>query len=77
MRAYGPGIEPNGVVIGEPANFTVEVFSAGKGDVDVSVEDPDGNTVPVRIIVYDIIILKNRVIPFRIIQTSLRIFHEL
>ncbi|OAD53470.1 Filamin-C [Eufriesea mexicana] len=47
VRAYGPGIESNGPVIGVPANFTVETFSAGKGDVDVIVEDPDGNTVPV------------------------------
>lgn len=49
VRAYGPGIEPTGPVIGAPANFTVETFSAGKGDVDVIVEDPEGNRIPVRI----------------------------
>ncbi|XP_061930039.1 filamin-A isoform X2 [Apis cerana] len=47
VRAYGPGIEPTGPVIGAPANFTVETFSAGKGDVDVIVEDPEGNRIPV------------------------------
>lgn len=32
VRAYGPGIEPVGPVVGAPANFTVETFSAGKGN---------------------------------------------
>lgn len=31
VRAYGPGIEAIGPVVGAPANFTVETFSAGKG----------------------------------------------
>lgn len=31
VRCYGPGIEPVGPVVGAPANFTVETFSAGKG----------------------------------------------
>ncbi|XP_015175448.1 PREDICTED: filamin-A isoform X4 [Polistes dominula] len=46
VRAYGPGIESVGPVVGVPANFTVETFSAGKGNVEVFVEDPKGNTVP-------------------------------
>ncbi|XP_035726883.1 filamin-A-like isoform X5 [Vespa mandarinia] len=46
VRAYGPGIESVGPVVGVPANFTVETFSAGKGNVEVSVEDPKGNTIP-------------------------------
>lgn len=44
---YGPGIEPTGPVVGAPANFTVETFSAGKGDVDVVVENPNGLREPV------------------------------
>ncbi|XP_053682434.1 filamin-A isoform X2 [Sabethes cyaneus] len=43
VRAYGPGIEPTGPVVGAPANFTVETFSAGKGTVDVAVINPNGN----------------------------------
>lgn len=31
VRCYGPGIEPTGPIVGAPANFTVETFSAGKG----------------------------------------------
>ncbi|XP_046746702.1 filamin-A isoform X4 [Diprion similis] len=46
VRAYGPGIEPTGPVVGAPANFTVETFSAGKGNVDVIVEDPKGAKIP-------------------------------
>uniref|UniRef100_W8AXR0 Filamin-A n=2 Tax=Ceratitis capitata TaxID=7213 RepID=W8AXR0_CERCA len=42
VRAYGPGIEPIGPVVGAPANFTVETFSAGKGPVDVDIVSPSG-----------------------------------
>uniref|UniRef100_A0A336KFR7 CSON010271 protein n=1 Tax=Culicoides sonorensis TaxID=179676 RepID=A0A336KFR7_CULSO len=47
VRAYGPGIEPTGPVVGAPANFTVETFSAGKGKVDVVVLNPHGAPEPV------------------------------
>ncbi|XP_034239661.1 filamin-A isoform X3 [Thrips palmi] len=46
VRAYGPGIEPTGPVVGAPANFTVETFSAGKGKVEVTVEGPNGQPIP-------------------------------
>lgn len=49
MRVYGPGIEPTGPVVGAPANFTVETFSAGKGQVDVVVENPKGQKEPVEV----------------------------
>ncbi|XP_033178951.1 filamin-A isoform X3 [Bombus impatiens] len=49
VRAYGPGIEPSGVVIGAPTNFTIETLSAGKGDVEVIVEDFQGMKLPVDI----------------------------
>ncbi|CAG0912726.1 unnamed protein product [Notodromas monacha] len=47
VRAYGPGIEPTGVVVGAPANFTVETFSAGRGNVEITVENPQGQKEPV------------------------------
>lgn len=31
VRVYGPGVERDGNIVGAPANFTVETFSAGKG----------------------------------------------
>ncbi|KAJ8682417.1 hypothetical protein QAD02_018209 [Eretmocerus hayati] len=49
VRAYGPGIEPTGPITGAPANFTVETFSAGKGNVEVTVDDPTGLRLPVDI----------------------------
>ncbi|CAH0562197.1 unnamed protein product [Brassicogethes aeneus] len=47
VRVYGPGVEPTGPVVGAAANFTVETFSAGKGQVDVVVENPKGQKEPV------------------------------
>ncbi|XP_035708450.1 filamin-A isoform X3 [Folsomia candida] len=49
VRAYGPGIEPTGQLVGGAANFTVETFSAGKGDVTVIVDGPRGEKLPVDI----------------------------
>ncbi|XP_077459894.1 filamin-B-like [Stigmatopora argus] len=42
-RAYGPGIEPTGNQVSRPANFTVDTFSAGQGQVTVYLEHPDGS----------------------------------
>jgi len=47
VRVYGPGIEPNGLSVGDKTNFTVETFSAGKGTVDVRIENSKGKTEPV------------------------------
>ncbi|KAK4872119.1 hypothetical protein RN001_016243 [Aquatica leii] len=49
VRVYGPGIEPVGPVVGAPANFTVETFSAGKGQVEVFVENASGQQEPVEV----------------------------
>ncbi|XP_072402896.1 filamin-A isoform X1 [Diabrotica undecimpunctata] len=46
VRVYGPGIEPTGPVVGAPAIFTVETFSAGRADVEVIVENPRGQREP-------------------------------
>lgn len=68
VRVYGPGIEPTGPSVGAKTNFTVETFSAGKGTVNVVVENPKGKAEPVRmrptrynIVCYDVmtIILNN------------------
>ena len=41
VRAYGPGLEPTGVVAKAPANFTVETFGAGDGELTVAVKGPN------------------------------------
>ncbi|XP_050062888.1 filamin-A isoform X2 [Aphis gossypii] len=50
VRVYGPGIEPSGPVVGAKTNFTVETFSAGKGTVNVTVENPKGKAEPVDLV---------------------------
>ncbi|XP_053530109.1 filamin-B isoform X2 [Ictalurus punctatus] len=47
-RAYGPGIEPVGNRVMQPAMFTVDTFSAGQGQVMVYVEDPEGRREEVK-----------------------------
>uniref|UniRef100_A0A672H3R9 Filamin C, gamma a (actin binding protein 280) n=1 Tax=Salarias fasciatus TaxID=181472 RepID=A0A672H3R9_SALFA len=42
-KAYGPGIEPHGNKVLQPAVFTVETLEAGSGEVLVYVEDPEGH----------------------------------
>ena len=36
------GIEPAGNNVGAPARFTVETFSAGRGEVEITVLNPKG-----------------------------------
>lgn len=40
VRAYGPGLQENGVKIGDPGNFTVDASQAGVGVADVTVDGP-------------------------------------
>ena len=41
------GIELTGNSVGAPARFTVETFSAGRGDLEMSVTNPNGKQEPV------------------------------
>ena len=47
VRAYGPGLEPKGNMMGSQAKFTVETFGAGKGNLEILVLDPKGKQVKV------------------------------
>lgn len=49
VRCYGPGLQATGVCVGAETHFTVETFSAGKGDVEVIIENPNNAQVPVEI----------------------------
>nr|CAB3246486.1 filamin-C-like [Phallusia mammillata] len=42
-RAYGKGVEPTGLKVGQPAPFTVETISAGSGELFVYLTDPEGH----------------------------------
>lgn len=57
VRAFGPGIEPKGNRVGQLAKFTVESFSAGKGDLEVLVLDPKGKQATVSMVVDQFILL--------------------
>ncbi|XP_059581616.1 filamin-C isoform X2 [Alligator mississippiensis] len=48
--AYGPGIEPQGNRVLQPAHFTVETLEAGMGEVLVYVEDPEGHTEEAKVV---------------------------
>lgn len=50
VRAYGPGLEPRGLVARAPAKFTVETFGAGDGDVRVEVIGPSGHPIPCEVL---------------------------
>ena len=41
VKAYGPGLEPTGVCAKAPANFTVETFGAGDGELTLSAKGPN------------------------------------
>lgn len=49
VRCYGPGLQATGVCVGAETHFTVETFSAGKGDVEVTIVNPNNAQVPVEI----------------------------
>lgn len=49
VRCYGPGLQPQGVCVDAETHFTVETFSAGKGKVEVVIENPNSAQVPVEI----------------------------
>ncbi|CAH8522190.1 unnamed protein product [Dicrocoelium dendriticum] len=42
VRAFGPGLEETGNIVGERSCFTVETFYAGRGSLDVLVINPKG-----------------------------------
>uniref|UniRef100_A0A8C9JJW8 Filamin C n=1 Tax=Panthera tigris altaica TaxID=74533 RepID=A0A8C9JJW8_PANTA len=48
--AYGPGIEPHGNTVLQPAHFTVQTVDAGVGEVLVYIEDPEGHTEEAKVV---------------------------
>ncbi|XP_053551937.1 filamin-A isoform X2 [Bombina bombina] len=47
VKAFGPGLEKNGLAIKKPAEFTVDAKQGGKAPLNVSVQDGEGNPVEV------------------------------
>lgn len=40
VKAYGPGLEKDGVKVGDPGDFTIDTREAGVGAVDVAIDGP-------------------------------------
>ncbi|KAM9365728.1 LOW QUALITY PROTEIN: filamin-B-like [Pholidichthys leucotaenia] len=49
VKAYGPGLEKSGVIINEPAEFTVNAKDAGNGPLRIMAQDSEGLPVEVRL----------------------------
>lgn len=50
VEAYGPGLQKNGVVIGQPTEFTIDCRKAGgHAPLDVSVMDEDCKPVDLKV----------------------------
>ena len=49
MKAYGPGLEPSGQIIGKPTEFTVDTHSAGEAPLRVQAIDQDYQPVDVHV----------------------------
>ncbi|XP_078803934.1 filamin-B isoform X3 [Oryzias latipes] len=49
VQAQGPGLEKNGCLINQPAEFTVSAENAGKGPLTITAQDADGLPVEVKV----------------------------
>ena len=45
MKAFGPGLQKDGVEINKPAEFTVDAKLGGKGELGILIHDQWGNPV--------------------------------
>ncbi|XP_028848556.1 filamin-A [Denticeps clupeoides] len=49
VKAYGPGLQSNGLSMGKPAEFTVDAKLAGSAPLKIQAQDRDGNPVDVQV----------------------------
>ena len=49
MKAFGPGLEPSGQIIGRPTEFTVDASNAGEAPLRVQAIDQDYIPVDVQV----------------------------
>ena len=49
VRAYGPGIEPSGQIIGKPTEFTIDAQNAGEAPLRVQAMDQEYQPVDVQV----------------------------
>ncbi|XP_051516060.1 filamin-A-like [Myxocyprinus asiaticus] len=49
VKAYGQGLQSNGLSVGKPAEFTVDAKLGGKAPLKIQAQDRDGNPVDVQV----------------------------
>uniref|UniRef100_A0A674CK10 Filamin C n=1 Tax=Salmo trutta TaxID=8032 RepID=A0A674CK10_SALTR len=49
VKAFGPGLEPIGVIVNKPAEFTIDAREAGNGHLKIYAKDTEGVTIDIKI----------------------------
>nr|XP_029490900.1 filamin-C-like [Oncorhynchus nerka] len=49
VKAFGPGLEPIGVIVNKPAEFTIDARGAGKGHLKIYAKDTESVTIDIKI----------------------------
>ncbi|XP_066504550.1 filamin-C isoform X2 [Hoplias malabaricus] len=49
VRAFGPGLQPTGVIVNKPAEFTIDARLAGKGALKIYAQDAEGCVIDIQI----------------------------
>ncbi|XP_041964970.1 filamin-C-like isoform X2 [Alosa sapidissima] len=49
VKAFGPGLEPTGVIINKPAEFTIDARQAGNGKLKIYAQDAEGCVIDIQI----------------------------
>ncbi|XP_051548052.1 filamin-C [Myxocyprinus asiaticus] len=49
VKAFGPGLEPSGVIVNKPTQFFIDVREAGRGSLKIYAQDADGCVIDIQI----------------------------
>ncbi|MCJ8734519.1 hypothetical protein PDJAM_G00236590 [Pangasius djambal] len=49
VKAFGPGLQPTGVIVNKPAEFTIDARQAGKGELKIYAQDAEGCVIDIKI----------------------------
>ncbi|KAI5105622.1 filamin-C isoform X2 [Silurus meridionalis] len=49
VKAFGPGLQPTGVIVNKPAEFTIDTRQAGKGELKIYAQDAEGCVIDIKI----------------------------
>ncbi|KAI7811689.1 filamin-C [Triplophysa rosa] len=49
VKAFGPGLDPSGVIVNKPTQFIVDAREAGKGSLKIYAQDAEGCVIDIKI----------------------------